>query len=589
MGWMLGGIVGVIVFSYFNEITICLSSTVIRIIKFMAYLVRPYYLFIHLFFVWPRIRGHWYPYHPILWDDVYVVPYWRFDKLLVAYVQLQPKLGEMEIERLLSYPSLRIIVLRVRTILLAHESGKVNNLIKLETITAQLPEGDEGFLAQTKKIREMVGEICSIQRRLDCITRPVLQEPTAALLCKEIENFRHTIAGFPEPLATEFRSAASHWLEIAEKKWNETKAILTKEPTPQIFRAGDPVDYNQEAFVPRYSIFGELEKQLMLSTGCPGLILYGRRRMGKSTILKNVSAFLPNNVIFVIETMENPEAFSSLESFTRLLLKKLKESDSLFSAISDESSDLPGLQRFLENCNQRLSEKNQRLFLALDEYENIDEKIGEGVFSKDLLAMVRTSIQSHRQITWVLSGSHEINELKNAPWSSYLVSARMVEVPPFTKEETRLLLTEPMKYSSLWENGNEARPRFDSSFWGENGIERIHAEAGGWPHLVQLIAETIVDIINDEDTRYVTPDLLERSLDKAIVRGDAVLSRLLLDECSLPGEREYLNGFNKKEIQPIPEDGTIRRSLRRRLIVEEDNGEWRLRVPLMQRWLRKRG
>ena len=40
---------------------------------------------------------------------------------------------------------------------------------------------------------------------------------------------------------------------------------------------------SREAFVPRFRVLGELENQLMLANGCPGLILYGRRRTGKST------------------------------------------------------------------------------------------------------------------------------------------------------------------------------------------------------------------------------------------------------------------------------------------------------------------
>jgi len=40
--------------------------------------------------------------------------------------------------------------------------------------------------------------------------------------------------------------------------------------------------------------------------------------------------------------------------------------------------------------------------------------------------------------------------------------------------------------------------------------------------------------------------------------------------------------------QPPPEDEAIYTSLRRRLLVAEDGDQWRLRVPLMQRWLRRR-
>ena len=128
-----------------------------------------------------------------------------------------------------------------------------------------------------------------------------------------------------------------------------------------------------------------------------------------------------------------------------------------------------------------------------------------------------------------------------------------------------------------------------SDFWGEGGIERVHAEAGGWPHLVQLIAETIVDLLNDEAGNRVTSPLFERALDQAIVSGHNVLHELLCHESNLPGEWDYLSKFRGRETQSPPDDETIARSLRRRLLVEEDSGQWRLRVPLMSRWLRERG
>ena len=52
---------------------------------------------------------------------------------------------------------------------------------------------------------------------------------------------------------------------------------------------------------------------------------------------------------------------------------------------------------------------------------------------------------------------------------------------------------------------------------------------------------------------------------------------------------EYLSAFRAREEQAPPEDGGIRRSLLHRQIIREENGLWRLRVPLMARWLRLRG
>jgi len=559
-------------------------------IAFLIGVFRLYYYPLFFWLSWPKPLGRLYRFHPVSWDDLCRVPFPGLDRLLVAYAEYAPETGKQEIERLIqSYPSQSRAALKARTILLARQAAHEKNLTKLETLLTPLPEGKKGFLTQTPRLREMVGEIAGIQRRLHTVNRPVLREPIAQMLRERIENFRYQIGDFQEPLASEFRQAATHWLEIAQKQVQEAQTILTKEPSPVVFRAGDPVNREQEAFVPRYGVVGDLDKQIMLGTGCPGLVLYGRRRMGKSTVLHNLKGFLPDTVMPVVISMQDPQAFTSLADLLHLISQKLALTVGGETGNAVTNINLNWFVQLLAQSNKKLRAAGKRLLLAIDEYENIDRKLGEKIFPEDLLVTVRESIQTHRQITWIFAGSHDITELKHAEWPSYLVSAHTVEVPLFTPAETRLLLTEPMKFSPLWPKDDPKRPRFSPEFWGENGIERIHHEAGGWPHLVQLIAETIVDLINDETKRQVDAELFERSLKKAIVSGHNVLYQLLRGESTLPGEWEYLSTFRKRELQPPPEDEAIYTSLRRRLLVEEESGEWRLRVPLMARWLKERG
>jgi len=551
-------------------------------------LLRGYYYPFHLIFIWPRLQTGWYKYHPAAWDDLCLMPFVNLHRLLVKRAEETPD-GEAEIERLIANLLQRDEALLAKTILLTRKAGRSQDLGKLDEVMVQLPQGEKGFPSETPDLRIWVSEISRLQTRLNTINRSTFREPTAELLVKEIENFRHRIAGLHEPLAMEFRAAATQWLAIAERQLDEARRGSTRELTPQVFRAGDPVDREQEAFVPRYAVIGELEQQIMLSTGCPGIVLYGRRRMGKSTILRNLTDFLPTDVVTAFFSMQKPHLFASLESAVRAISHEIQKQLPASNIGADSVADLRGFYDFLARCNEQLEADGKRLMLAVDEYENIDAKIGEGVFPLDLLDTIRESIQSHRRITWIFAGSHEIYELKNAAWTSYLVSARTIEVPSFTLAETRLLLTEPLKHSSLWRDNEAKRPRFDASFWGEGGIERIHAEAGGWPHLVQLIVETIVDVLNNEEASKVTPELMERALDKSIVSGQIVLYQLMHDESTLSGEWEYLAAFRKRETQAPPDDELVAASLRRRLLVEEINGEWRLRVPLMARWLKLKG
>jgi len=552
------------------------------VLGFLLGFFRSYYVATNYLFIWTDL----YRFHPVVWDDVCVLPFPGLDRILIRYAEYDHNAGRREIDRLIDeYPSQRSAAIRARAILVARRAAAATDLAQLDEILASLPAGEKGFLKETPELRRRVHEITVLRARLDTLDRPFLREPFAGLLVKEIETFEQQIVGFKPPLSTELRKAARQWLVIARRQLDGARAAVTREPTHQVFRAGDPVNREREAFVLRAAILGEFERQVMLASGCPGLLVYGRRRVGKSTLLRNLEGLLPPRVLVVSLSMQEARAFTSTHDLIALIFQRVA------AVLPDEGerpADLKGLERFLEGAQNRLDAEDRRLLLAIDEYENLDSKIGEGALSEDLLAVIRESIQTHRRLIWAFAGSHGIDELVHAPWTSYLVSARTIEVTAFEPAETRLLLTEPLKHSSLWRASGAEPPRFEPGFWGEGGIERIHAEAGGWPHLVQLVAETVVDLVNDAGGASVDSALLERALDRAVVRGNNVFLELLERESRLSGEWDYLREFRRAETQPVPADEALERSLRRRRLVVEEDGRYRLRVPIMARWLRQR-
>jgi hypothetical protein len=105
---------------------------------------------------------------------------------------------------------------------------------------------------------------------------------------------------------------------------------------------------------------------------------------------------------------------------------------------------------------------------------------------------------------------------------------------------------------------------------------------------VQLLAETAVDMLNDSDAKTIDSEILEAAFDKAIINGDTVLRQLMRGESS-EADWQYLRGFRTRDSQSLPDDETVYESLRRRMLVIEEQDEWRLRVPLMRRWLSLRG
>ncbi|MFM8331008.1 MAG: hypothetical protein ACKN9T_04915 [Candidatus Methylumidiphilus sp.] len=633
------GMVSGIAMILLEDIEYHLMSFIVAIVAWSACFSFPdIYCFL---FIFPRLRPDLYSLHPIHWKNTWS---WSWPKqqqlfgmetFLAGYLELEPEKGKVELERIINSDSVNgISAIRVQVKLIARKLANENNLSELDKILSGLSDSDsivnaemligrtnlfvnnalmsntyvanfgrimsswykadpktferQAILFANHKIKELITEIAMLQRRIDTQTRPFLKAPEAAILVDKIRSFQSRVSSYPQPLSSEFRQAAGNWLIIAESQYQQLRVILDREPQPQVFRAGDPVNREQEAFIPRYETLGELDRQLSLATGCPGVILYGRRRMGKSTLLRNLEGFLPVSVRIGVLSMQNPSAFTSLADWLALVAEPVR-------AVWPERErpatpdSLPAFFDLLGECNQRLEAVGQRLLLAIDEYENLDRKLGEGIFPEDLLHMLRESIQTHRRIVWLFAGSHAIEELTNAQWPSYLISARTVEVPAFTAAETRLLLTEPMKHSRLFERDESKRPRFEPGFWGEDGITRIQAETAGWPHLVQLLAETAVDLCNERQRPLVDAALLDDAIAKAVTAGDTVLRQLLKGE-STEADWAWLVGFRRHDTLPIPEDEAVFLSLRRRwLVVDAEPGKWRLRVPLLLRWLRERG
>lgn len=187
--------------------------------------------------------------------------------------------------------------------------------------------------------------------------------------------------------------------------------------------------------------------------------------MGKSTLLRNLGGFIDASVAPGYFSMQDPAAFSTQTSFIERLQTQPNTALPEVAA-SERPLALDGLYRFLGEVEAHLKAQNPRVLLACDEFEMIDQTIGEGVFPTDLLTVVRESVQSHRRIIWLFAGSHSIDELKHADWPFHFVSLRSIEMQPFSRNETRLLLTQRLKSSPLYDARVDETPRFDPAFWG---------------------------------------------------------------------------------------------------------------------------
>jgi hypothetical protein len=113
-------------------------------------------------------------------------------------------------------------------------------------------------------------------------------------------------------------------------------------------------------------IIEQLEGQIMPATGCPGLLIGGRRRMGKSTLIRNLIGFIPETVKVVPISMQQARAFASLAYLCDLIADEVGNAAGLTKRPASDDPPLVRLFDQLTDTNRALASGEQRLLLASD-------------------------------------------------------------------------------------------------------------------------------------------------------------------------------------------------------------------------------
>jgi len=104
--------------------------------------------------------------------------------------------------------------------------------------------------------------------------------------------------------------------------------------------------------------------------------------MGKSTLLRNLKGFLPISTRTAVVSMQNPDAFASQSDLFRTLLQEVAKAVPNAGLTTVEAPSLQDFFQRLAECNTQLEKDKCRLLLAIDEYENLDRKLGKGYSAK---------------------------------------------------------------------------------------------------------------------------------------------------------------------------------------------------------------
>ncbi len=391
-----------------------------------------------------------------------------------------------------------------------------------------------------------------------------------------------------EPYAARFRPIVAAWRRIIgqEEQLLAAEAELRQEiDSPYII--GVPLTEKQEIFIGRTDVSGRIE-QLLRDRRQPPLLLYGQRRVGKTSLLNNLGRLLPGSIVPMFVDLQGPASRAQDEAgFLYNVGRGMAQ-----SAQRQRGVELPPLTRemladdpftqfdeWLDAVEGALGD--QLALLMLDEFEVLERVLERERFDPEIvLGMLRHLIQHRPKFKVLLSGSHTLDEFQR--WSSYLINVQVIHIGYLNEAEARQLIETPVQGFAL--------------HYEPAASQRVLDLTRGHPFLVQLLCAEIVALKNEQpplQRRLATVADVETAVPDALQHGSfffADIKQNQVDAVGL-GALQTLAAAGEGAHLTLAELGgevglaDTLRGLCHREIVELVDGRYRFQIELVRRWL----
>jgi len=440
-------------------------------------------------------------------------------------------------------------------------------------------------------LRRVVEEVQIIQQRR--VSRSVRTFALNRAL-GELTNILDKDYSLPEAERRLIVSIAQSWKESLLRVTNKIGEISITESVRNPYMVGDPVQEN--LFVGREDVLRQLE-ELWVMHRLQSVVLYGHRRMGKTSILLNAANCSGSEVkvayVNLLSLGDSPQGVGEV---------LMAISDAISDAVGctpPSDADLLNLpyrtfERYLKQVVEALHATSlQGLIVALDEFEKIEELIEAEKIPKDFMGYLRGLVQMSSKVAFAFAGLHTLEEMTADYFQPFFASVIPIHVGFLQPGATRQILANP-----------------DEDFpldYTPEALDQIYALTAGQPYLVQLVGFQLVRRYND----YVFEQGRPRDPVFTVEDVEAVIN----DPEFFKRGRYYFDGVwgqaargasgqqaILKALAPHPEGLSIDalvhstgmdeetlqealKTLKRHDVVEEREGCWQIIVELFRRWV----
>ncbi len=365
---------------------------------------------------------------------------------------------------------------------------------------------------------------------------------------------------------------------------------------PNPFQAGAPVS-RPEMFFGREDDFNYVHQRLEAEEEGIVLMLVGARRSGKTSIMFQIlnGRLGPNYLPIFIDMQLLAGVSNDREFFGRMaeIICDAVQDERLVASYYDfaEGSPILIFDRLMEDVQQ--ANPGRRLILLIDEAEILQSKIQKGELTGAVLIYM-ASLLEQRNVSFCLTGSVALNEVDSEEWRRLAGKGTSREISFLSPEDTRRLVESPV----------EGRVHYETGV-----VDTIYQLTYGYAFYTQLICSYAVDHLNhaernsltDADLEEVVQTLVDNPPPQLVYQWDdlsesdqytlAIVGELCdgaEDTVSAENLRQAIRD-NKYPVDLRTE--ALRVSLeslcRSKWLERSEAGEYRFRVDLFRRWLRR--
>lgn len=325
----------------------------------------------------------------------------------------------------------------------------------------------------------------------------------------------------------------------------------------------------------------------LIQPGNEMILLYGQRRIGKTSLLHQV------------RNQRDAGAILPVFVDTHGLLPMLHGDDDFYAGLSRTiTRELPmalgeggGVGKTAEHLlaiihSLNLQFPTRPLVLLFDEIDALDMKMRDKTLSSEVTSFLGSLLESDCRVSVIASGSSDGSRQGGPFWSVLAPRSFGRRIGLLSRAEALRLITEPV--------GGQIE-------FAEGLPERIVRLSGGHPYYAQTFCQRLVDALNDRHTRVASVEILTQVTDQLLIEPPlplddlwagstplqcwimAELARVLSDPDAAVTADSLMVAAEHAPTAIVAE---LRR-LTASEILEELSGRYRFPVDLMRLWIRK--